>query len=150
VSFRLHQRPPGITLSEFRVYNTCPQAKDCLHIGMHPLRSSVSAKHRQTGENRNAENSYVCVGVRECDQAEVAHPVGLLQHRRWRSPAGKASQVEEAPTYCMALSAAGRMTDGSVARGKEKYCAVAKELATEVRPAWPSANLNSALLLTAC
>ncbi len=54
------------------------------------------------------------------DQAEVAHPVGLQQHRRWRSPAGTAAQVEEEPLYCMPLSAAGRMTDGFSPFGYEQ------------------------------
>ena len=68
----------------------------------------------------------MCAGMKERDQAEVAHPVGLQQHRRWRSPEGAASQVEEAPTYCMLLAAAGSTTEGSVARGKEQYCAVVR------------------------
>jgi hypothetical protein len=55
-----------------------------------------------------------------CIHAEVAQPVGLQQHKRWRSPEGTAEQVEEAPLYCMALSAAGRMTDGFSPFAKEQ------------------------------
>ncbi len=62
----------------------------------------------------------MCAGVRECYQAEVAHPVGLQQHRRWRSPEGAAAQVEEAPLYCMPLFEAGRMTEGFSPFGYEQ------------------------------
>ncbi len=51
---------------------------------------------------------------------EVAQPVGLQQHRRWRSPEGTAAQVEEAPLYCMPLFEAGRMTDGFSPFGYEQ------------------------------
>jgi hypothetical protein len=64
--------------------------------------------------------------MRECDQAEVAHPVGLQQHRRWRSPEGTAAQVEEAPLYCMPLSAAGRITDGFSPSGYEQKLVLVK------------------------
>ncbi len=94
----------------------CPSHARKLKIAFmfecNPLRLGVSAKHKQTGKNRIAENSRVCVGMRECDQAEVAQPVELQQHMRWRSPEGTASQVEESPLYCMSLLEAGRMTDG--------------------------------------
>ena len=73
----------------------------------------------------------MCAGVRECDQAEVAHPVGLQQHRRWRSPEGTAAQVEEAPLYCMPLLAAGRMTDGFSALATEQKLILVKASATE-------------------
>jgi hypothetical protein len=69
--------------------------------------------------------------MRECDQAEVAHPVGLQQHRRWRSPEGTASQVEEEPLCCMPLLAAGRMTDGFSPFGYEQKLIKVKASATE-------------------
>ena len=69
--------------------------------------------------------------MKERDQAEVAHPVGLQQHRRWRSPEGTASQVEEAPLYCMPLFEAGRMTEGFSPFGYEQKLIKVKASATE-------------------
>ena len=56
--YRLHQRP-GTTLSEHRVYNTCPHALSFVRVRIHPLQMGVSAKHKQTGKNRIAE-TVVC------------------------------------------------------------------------------------------
>jgi hypothetical protein len=50
----------------------------------------------------------------------VAQPVGLQQHRRWRSPVGTAAQVEEPPLYCMLLLAAGSTAEGLTASGYEQ------------------------------
>ncbi len=86
----------------------------------------------------------------QCTQAEVAQPVGLQQHRRWRSAAGTASQVEDTPLYCIPLATEGRTTDGLSDSGKEQKLVFTRAWETELWPAWERAYLNSILVVTAC
>jgi hypothetical protein len=113
-------------------------------------RASRKTKSKQAKQSRRDQGVIKLVGWQSCTCAhggvmdDVAQPVGLQQHRRWRSPVGTASQVEEAPLNCMFLLAvAGNTTDGSVVRGKKQRSKLVMVWTTEFWPELASTYLNS-------